>query len=114
MTRSSSSRGFRNSYLQFVLLFQPKTQRIYWQLALLSLGQVAIASTLISGPIFAVILVSYIVLGIFAFALLLLKSDSEQCVGGLALATPAGSLSGAPRANEPILHAPRPSRGSNT
>ena len=42
------------SYLQFVLLFQPKTPRIYWQLAVLSLGQVAIASTLVPGPMFAV------------------------------------------------------------
>ena len=46
------------SYLQYVLLFQPKTPRIYWQLALLSLGQVAIASTLVPGPMFGMMLVA--------------------------------------------------------
>ena len=39
------------SYLQYVLLFQPTSTRNYWLLALLSLGQVAIASTLIDTPV---------------------------------------------------------------
>lgn len=66
------------SYLQFVLLFQPKTPRIYWQLALLSLGQVAIASTLVLGPLFAFMLLAYMVLGIFTFALLLLQVEVRR------------------------------------
>ena len=64
------------SYLQFVLLFQPKTPRMYWQLALLSLGQVAIASTLVLGPLFAFMLLAYMVLGIFTFALLLMHVET--------------------------------------
>ena len=51
------------SYLQYVLLFQPKTPRVYWQLALLSLGQVAIASTLVPGPLFGMMLLVYLMAG---------------------------------------------------
>ncbi len=66
------------SYLQFVLLFQPKTPRVYWQLALLSLGQVAIASTLVPGPTFGVLLLAYVFVGVVAFAVLLLHVESKR------------------------------------
>ncbi len=66
------------SYLQFVLLFQPKTPRVYWQLALLSLGQVAIASTLVAGPLFGMMLLVYVVLGVGTFTLLLLQAESAR------------------------------------
>jgi transglutaminase-like putative cysteine protease len=66
------------SYLQFVLLFQAKTPRVYWQLALLSLGQVAIASTLVPGPTFGVLLLVYVFVGVVAFALLLLHVESKR------------------------------------
>lgn len=66
------------SYLQYVLLFQTKSSRVYWQLALLSLGQVAIASTLIPGPAFGLMLLLYLFLGIVAFSLLVLHADSER------------------------------------
>ena len=75
------------SYLQFVLLFQPKTPRIYWQLALLSLGQVAIASTLVLGPLFAFMLLAYMVLGIFTFALLLMQGEVRRFNGTAASQT---------------------------
>ncbi|REK06699.1 MAG: DUF3488 domain-containing protein [Planctomycetota bacterium] len=80
-------------YLQYVLLFQEKKPRIYWQLALLSLGQVAIASTLVPGPIFGVMLLIYLLLGIVSFALLLQASESDRAkkaVGPLDAARPAG------------------------
>ena len=73
------------SYMQFVLLFQPKTPRIFWQLALLSLGQVAIASTLVLGPLFAFMLLAYLVLGIFTFALLLMQVETQRFRGTLAV-----------------------------
>lgn len=66
------------SYLQYVLLFQPKTSRVYWQLALLSLGQVAIASTLIPGPAFGLMLLVYLFVGIVAFSLLVLYADFHR------------------------------------
>ncbi len=66
------------SYLQYVLLFQSKTPRVYWQLALLSLGQVAIASTLVPGPLFGVMLLWYSFAAIVTFALLLLHRESKR------------------------------------
>ena len=66
------------SYLQYVLLFQSKTSRVYWQLALLSLGQVAIASTLVPGPLFGGLLLLYLLSGITTFALLLLQKESAR------------------------------------
>ncbi len=65
------------SYLQYVLMFQAKTPRVYWQLALLSLGQVAIASTLLPGPTFGLLLLVYLLIGILGFATLLLSSESN-------------------------------------
>jgi len=63
------------SYLQYVLLFQPKTTRLYWQLALLSFGQMAIASTLLSSPLFGLMTTLYLFLGVFTFALLVLSVE---------------------------------------
>ena len=64
------------SYLQYVLMFQTKTSRVYWQLGLLSLGQVAIGSTLVPGPAFGLLLLVYLLVGIVGFATLLLSSES--------------------------------------
>ena len=66
------------SYLQYVLLFQPKTPRVYWQLALLSIGQVAVASVLVTGPMFGFMLLLYLFAGIITFALLMLYSESRR------------------------------------
>jgi protein-glutamine gamma-glutamyltransferase len=66
------------SYLQYILLFQPKSPRVYWQLALLSLGQVAIASTLVPGPTFGAILIVYFFLGIATFLLLLAYTEQAR------------------------------------
>ncbi len=65
------------SYLEYVLLFQPRTPRVYWQLALLSLGQVAIASTLVPGPMFGAVLLAYLLVGTILFVLLLLDRGSS-------------------------------------
>ncbi len=80
------------SYLQYVLLFQPKTSRSYWQLAMLSLGQMAIASTLVPGPLFGVGLLLYLLAGVVTFALLLLSNESARFdlrVAGVPQARPA-------------------------
>jgi protein-glutamine gamma-glutamyltransferase len=76
------------SYLQFVLLFQTKSPRVYWQLALMSLGQVAIACTLVSGPISGPALLLYLFVGCLTFAIV-----SMQAVGaGLEQTTSRGAL----------------------
>jgi hypothetical protein len=71
-------------YLQYVLLFQPKTPRVDWQLALLSLGEVAIASTLVPGPTFGFMLLAFLAVGIVSFALLLLHAESARFCGAAA------------------------------
>jgi transglutaminase-like putative cysteine protease len=70
------------SYMQYVLLFQPKTTRIYWQLTLLSLGQLAIASTLVPGPTFGIVLLVYLIVALTAFALMLTYSEQSRCAAG--------------------------------
>jgi transglutaminase-like putative cysteine protease len=68
------------SHLQFVLLFQRKTPRIYWQLSLLSIGQLAIASTLVPGPEFGMLLLPYLLMGVFAFSLLLMHTETARAL----------------------------------
>lgn len=46
-------------YLQIVLLFQPKTIRVYWHLAVLSLLQVVVAAALNMGVSFGLMLIPY-------------------------------------------------------
>ncbi len=81
------------SYLQYVLLFQRKTPRVYWQLAALSLGQLAIASTLVPGPVFGFALLAYAVIGIVTFGLLLVYREATR-VAGASQAAAVGSPQG--------------------
>jgi transglutaminase-like putative cysteine protease len=59
-------------YLQIVLLFQEKTGRVYWQLIVLSLLQVVVASALNQGPLFGILLAVYMALSLSALVLLCL------------------------------------------
>jgi cbb3-type cytochrome oxidase subunit 3 len=52
------------AYLQFVLLFRPKTSRNLWLIALVSFLQVAVASALNTGLGFAVSLLIYLFTGV--------------------------------------------------
>lgn len=62
-------------YLQIVLLFQGKTQRIYWQLLVLSLLQVVVAAALNLGPQFGLLLAIYITIAISALVMLCLQRE---------------------------------------
>ncbi len=100
------------SYMQYVLLFQPKTPRVYWQLALLSLGQVAIAATLVAGPLFGGMLLVYLLLGIVTFTMLLLHTEAVRYALPLgAAAGGAASLpllgEGAPRLSGSVAATPQ-------
>ena len=61
--------------LQAILWFQPKQERIYWQLIVLSTTQVAVASANAPGMMFGVLLAAYMVLGILALALLTMHRE---------------------------------------
>jgi transglutaminase-like putative cysteine protease len=64
-------------YLQVILLFQEKDERVYWLLALLSLLQVIVATLFSQGVWFGLLLVIYMLLGFFALTLLLLHRQWE-------------------------------------
>ncbi len=72
--------GNLQSYMQYVLLFQPKTPRVYWQLGLLSLGQVAIAATLVPGPLFGAMLFVYLLIGFVTYTLLMSHGEASRCL----------------------------------
>ncbi len=62
-------------FLQVILFFQVKGDRIYWQLIVLSVAQTAVASALCTGLLFALLLVVYIVLGVLALAVLVMHRE---------------------------------------
>ena len=62
-------------FLQLVLFFQAKGERIYWQLLVLGMAQTAVASALGQGLLFAVLLLAYLMLGTLALALLLMYRE---------------------------------------
>ncbi len=91
------------SYLQYVVLFQPKTPRVYWQLALLSLGQVAIASTLVPGPVFGIMLLAYLLVATLGFAVLLLYVESAKLSRPAARRTRESTSSPLAKFRRPLL-----------
>ena len=62
-------------FLQLILMFQAKGQRVYWQLIVLSVAQAAVASALAPGLMFAILLLAYIVLGVLALSMLLMLRE---------------------------------------
>jgi transglutaminase-like putative cysteine protease len=56
-------------YLQVVLLYQAKSSRVYWQLLVLSLLQVVVASALNLGVLFGVLLGTYLFVALSALTL---------------------------------------------
>jgi len=64
--------------LQVVLLFQEKTQRIYWQLLVLSVLQVVVASALSSGFQFGFLMILYVLLALSGLALFFIHRESER------------------------------------
>lgn len=63
-------------YLQVILLFQQKTYRIYWELAVLSLLQVVVAAALNLGLSFGVMLAPYTLAAIFSLVLFYLHREN--------------------------------------
>jgi transglutaminase-like putative cysteine protease len=64
-------------YLQFVLLYQQKNQRVYWQLAVLSLLQVVVAAALDLQVGLGLLLVIYMLTALSAMSLLFIYSQIE-------------------------------------
>jgi len=66
-------------YLQFVLLYQRKTNSTYWLLALLSLLQVAVATALNFELLFGLLLLVYLLCGLTALGLFFLHREMREC-----------------------------------
>ena len=79
-------------YLQVILLFQKKELRVYWQLLVLSLLQVVVATVFNQGFWFGLLIVVYLFTALLALALLCLLSE------GLRYRPKATDVSGAKRA----------------
>ena len=65
-------------YLQIILLFQKKDDRVYWLLIMLSLMEVVVATLFSQGAWFGVLLALYLLLGFSAMTLLLLHRQWER------------------------------------
>lgn len=69
-------------YLQFVLLYRRKQPATYWQLTLLNLMQVAVAAALNLSPVFAAVLLAYLVVGVVAHGLFYLQRERLGMLAG--------------------------------
>ena len=63
-------------YLQIILLYQTKNQRVYWHLCVLSLLQVVVAAALNLQVEFGVLLVAYVFIGLATMTLLFLRNET--------------------------------------
>lgn len=66
------------AYLQFILLYQKKTERHYWLLMMLSLFQVAVAAALNLEIWFGLLLVVYLLLGLACMSLFFLYRERRR------------------------------------
>jgi len=65
-------------YLQLIMLFQPKTLRLYWQLFMLSVLQVVVATALNSSILFGVMLIVYLFVALATLGLIFILRESER------------------------------------
>jgi hypothetical protein len=65
-------------YLQLIMLFQPKTLRLYWQVFVLSVLQVVVATALNSSILFGVMLVVYLFVALATLGLIFILRESER------------------------------------
>jgi transglutaminase-like putative cysteine protease len=64
-------------YLQIIMLFQQKTVRVYWQLLVLSVLEVVVATAIVSSLLFGVLLVVYLFVALAALGLIFILRESE-------------------------------------
>jgi len=102
-------------YLQIVLLFQPKTTRVYWHLAMLSLLQVVVAAPLNMGVTFGFMLIPYVFVSLTTLSLFFVYREALHVDTELKAAHDAvenrplfGFLSRKPKETDQAATAPRP------
>jgi len=65
-------------YLQMILLFQRKDHRVYWQLIVLSLLLVVVATVFNQGALFGLLMVAYLYMAISSMTLLFLHHEAGR------------------------------------
>jgi transglutaminase-like putative cysteine protease len=90
--------------LQVVVLFQEKTERVYWQLAMSSLLQVVVACVLNEGLLFGVLLIGYLFVGLLTLAVFFIHRETRLGRGHSQAATPAPPPATATGARWPLAH----------
>lgn len=103
-------------YLQIVLLFQAKTTRTYWELAMTGLLQVVVASALNDGFLFGMLLLIYIVVGMATLSVFFVHREKQRYGGevveplNVQLRQRKGEFSG--RTGWPLAHQPAEFKGA--
>lgn len=90
-------------FLQVVLFFQQKDERIYWQLIMLSLLEVVVAALFSQGVWFGLLIIIHLLVGLASLALLLMFRQWRRHHAACGLAPPpaAKAAMAAQRAGEP-------------
>ncbi len=70
-------------YLQVILLFQEKDERVFWWLAVMSLLQTVVAAGFSAGLVFGILLVAYTLIGMFGLALIVLYGQWQRAASPL-------------------------------
>lgn len=76
-------------FLQVVLFFQQKDERIYWQLIMLSLLEVVVAALFSQGVWFGLLIIIHLLVGLASLALLLMFRQWRRHQAACGLAPPA-------------------------
>jgi hypothetical protein len=84
------------AYLQFILFFQDKNDRVYWHLILLSLLQVVVGAALDLGMMFGVLLAAYTFVSLTALVLFFLHREAHANHDRLQVFAPTVVPRGAP------------------
>jgi hypothetical protein len=101
-------------YLQVILLFQRKDDRIYWQLIMLSLLQVVVATLFSQGVWFGFLLIVYMLIGSSALTLLCLHRVWSDYRSSAGREPPAGASGEWPLAGEESGFASTPGGSSRS
>ncbi|MBN1591521.1 MAG: DUF3488 domain-containing protein [Pirellulales bacterium] len=80
-------------YLQIVLLFQRKERRVYWQLIVLSLLLLVVATVFTQGALFGLLMVAYLFTALSAMVLLFLYHEVQLHAARQSAARPSAEAS---------------------
>src|SRR5260221_3660098 len=84
-------------YLQLIMMFQQKTVRLYWQLLVLSVLEVVVATAIVSTLLFGLLVVVYLFVALAALGLIFILRESEVHLSRAAARSKTTAATTAPR-----------------